>query len=103
MPDITPVILSGGAGTRLWPLSRELRPKQLLQLHSDESLLQGTTSRMGGHPIIVCNQKHRFVVAEHLQEIGIEPRVRWLSNRSGEYVGEDDIVRLEDIYGRVEQ
>lgn len=74
MSDVIPVILSGGAGTRLWPLSRELRPKQLLPLTSDESLLQETARRVPGRPIVVCNREHRFIVAEQLREIGVEPR-----------------------------
>lgn len=75
LPDtLIPVILSGGAGTRLWPLSRELRPKQMLPLVSEATLLQETSQRVGGRPIVVCNQEHRFIVAEQLREIGIEPR-----------------------------
>ena len=74
-PEIlVPVILSGGAGTRLWPLSRELRPKQLLALTGEETLLQQTAQRVGGRPIVVCNQEHRFIVAEQLRECGIDPR-----------------------------
>ena len=67
---IFPVILSGGAGTRLWPLSREFYPKPLLPLVSDRSLLQDTLSRLDqlsaevAEPIIVCNEEHRFLVAE---------------------------------------
>lgn len=76
---IVPVILSGGAGTRLWPLSREKFPKQLQRLTSDRSLLQETALRARsvpglGAPILVCNQEHRFIVAEQMREIGIEPR-----------------------------
>lgn len=74
MAEVIPVILSGGAGTRLWPLSRELRPKQLLPLASDATLLQETARRIPGRPIVVCNQEHRFIVAEQLREAGIEPR-----------------------------
>jgi mannose-1-phosphate guanylyltransferase/mannose-6-phosphate isomerase len=74
MAEVIPVILSGGAGTRLWPLSRELRPKQLLPLTSDATLLQDTARRVPGRPIVVCNQEHRFIVAEQLRELGIEPR-----------------------------
>ncbi|WP_096700122.1 mannose-1-phosphate guanylyltransferase/mannose-6-phosphate isomerase [Magnetospirillum sp. 15-1] len=78
-PAIVPVILSGGAGTRLWPLSREKFPKQLQNLTSELSLLQETALRAQavpgtGAPIIVCNQEHRFIVAEQMREIGIEPR-----------------------------
>lgn len=79
MPDrlpapVVPVILSGGAGTRLWPLSRELRPKQLLPLYSERTLLQETALRLPVQPIVVCNHEHRFIVAEQLREIGIAPR-----------------------------
>lgn len=74
MTEVIPVILSGGAGTRLWPLSRELRPKQLLPLTSDTTLLQDTARRVPGRPIVVCNHEHRFIVAEQLREIGVEPR-----------------------------
>jgi mannose-1-phosphate guanylyltransferase/mannose-6-phosphate isomerase len=74
---IYPVILSGGTGTRLWPLSRELHPKQLQTLHSQLSLLQETASRFSDknfeNPLIICNQEHRFIVAEHLHEINIKP------------------------------
>ncbi|MBN34328.1 MAG: mannose-1-phosphate guanylyltransferase/mannose-6-phosphate isomerase [Rhodospirillaceae bacterium] len=77
-PPIVPVILSGGSGTRLWPLSRSLRPKQFLNLVGDRSLLQQTAERFAGHdvfgaPIVVCNEEHRFVIAEQLREIGVEP------------------------------
>lgn len=72
--NIVPVILSGGAGTRLWPLSRELRPKQLLPLYSKRTLLQDTARRVGTAPIVVCNHEHRFIVAEQMREIGVEPR-----------------------------
>lgn len=74
MAEVIPVILSGGAGTRLWPLSREMRPKQLLPLTGEHTLLQQTAQRVGGRPIVVCNQEHRFIVAEQLREIGVEPR-----------------------------
>ncbi|MGQ0662910.1 MAG: mannose-1-phosphate guanylyltransferase/mannose-6-phosphate isomerase [Pseudomonadota bacterium] len=72
---IYPVILSGGAGTRLWPLSRELYPKQLLPLTSELSLLQETARRVAGPaygpPLIVCNDEHRFIIAEQLRELGL--------------------------------
>jgi len=69
------VILSGGSGTRLWPLSREQYPKQLLPLVGDESLLQATVRRMDGlpavaEPLLVCNEEHRFVVAEQVRQLG---------------------------------
>ncbi len=68
---LIPVILSGGAGTRLWPLSRELHPKQLLPLVGAETMLQATAARALGldasGPIVVCNEEHRFLVAEQLR------------------------------------
>ena len=75
---IVPVILSGGSGTRLWPLSRELYPKQLLPLIGTETMLQSTLRRLEGlgglaDPIIVCNEEHRFLVAEQLRQIGVTP------------------------------
>jgi mannose-1-phosphate guanylyltransferase/mannose-1-phosphate guanylyltransferase/mannose-6-phosphate isomerase len=74
---IYPVILSGGSGTRLWPLSRDLLPKQLLALIGQESLLAATARRVAGEeyggPIIVCNQDHRFMVQEQMASIGVVP------------------------------
>jgi mannose-1-phosphate guanylyltransferase/mannose-6-phosphate isomerase len=74
-PAIVPVILSGGSGSRLWPISRESFPKQLWPLISDRSLLQQTAQRGIGPgfaaPMVVCNQEHRFLVAEQLREAGI--------------------------------
>ena len=75
---IIPVILSGGSGTRLWPLSRELYPKQLLPLVGAETMLQATLKRLEGleglaAPIIVCNEEHRFLVAEQLRDAGMQP------------------------------
>src|SRR5437016_6032787 len=75
---LTPVILSGGAGTRLWPLSRELYPKQLLPLTGERTMLQQTAARLEGlgvcAPVVVCNEAHRFLVAEQLRQINSEPR-----------------------------
>ena len=75
--QITPVILSGGSGTRLWPLSRKQYPKQYLPLASDNTMLQETILRLNGldnlaDPIIICNADHRFLVAEQCQQIGIK-------------------------------
>ena len=73
--EIQPVILSGGSGTRLWPLSREDHPKPLLRLFGEQSLLQQTALRVDGlPPIVVCNEKHRFISAEQLREAGRAPR-----------------------------
>ncbi|MGC8520143.1 MAG: sugar phosphate nucleotidyltransferase, partial [Steroidobacteraceae bacterium] len=75
---LTPVILSGGAGTRLWPLSRELYPKQLLALTGERTMIQQTALRLEGlsaaAPVVVCNEAHRFLVAEQLREIHIPPQ-----------------------------
>jgi len=75
--QITPVILSGGSGTRLWPLSRKQHPKQYLSLADEQTMLQATIQRLQGlrglaDPVVVCNQEHRFLVAEQLQQINIE-------------------------------
>ncbi len=75
---IVPVILSGGSGSRLWPLSRSAYPKQFLPLVGDESLFLSTISRLPkgkdyGAPMIVCNDDHRFLVAEQMRHQGIEP------------------------------
>jgi mannose-1-phosphate guanylyltransferase/mannose-6-phosphate isomerase len=74
---LIPVILSGGSGTRLWPLSRELYPKQLLPLVGKGTMLQETLARVQGvadvgAPIVVCSEGHRFLVAEQLQSIGVQ-------------------------------
>ncbi|MGI4748795.1 MAG: mannose-1-phosphate guanylyltransferase/mannose-6-phosphate isomerase [Janthinobacterium lividum] len=73
---IVPVILSGGSGSRLWPVSRASFPKQLWPLISDKTMLQETALRGIGAgfaaPVIVCNQEHRFLIAEQLREAGIE-------------------------------
>ena len=76
--SVYPVILSGGAGTRLWPLSREHHPKQLIALLDDDTLLQATARRLAfvedaQRPIVVCNEEHRFVVAEQLRAVGVSP------------------------------
>ncbi len=73
---IHPVILSGGSGTRLWPMSRSLYPKQLLALTGERSLLQQTALRVAGDggfaaPLIIANEEHRFIIAEQLREIGL--------------------------------
>ena len=68
---ILPVIMAGGSGSRLWPLSRELYPKQFLNLHGTESMLQHTVKRLQGldyqAPLLICNEEHRFIVSEQLR------------------------------------
>ncbi|WP_020165576.1 mannose-1-phosphate guanylyltransferase/mannose-6-phosphate isomerase [Methyloversatilis discipulorum] len=77
--SLQPVILCGGSGTRLWPLSRERYPKQLLPLDGDNTLLQDTALRAGAPgielapPLVVCNEEYRFLTAEQLRQIGVHP------------------------------
>jgi len=69
---IVPVILSGGSGTRLWPLSRKLYPKQFLSLVNETTLFQDTVMRLPAEtsdPVIICNEEHRFIVSEQLRQI----------------------------------
>jgi len=79
---VQPVVLSGGSGTRLWPLSREKYPKQLLSLVGEDSLLQATVRRVIGTPgvtlsapMVVCNEEYRFVIAEQLRQLGTQGAV----------------------------
>jgi mannose-1-phosphate guanylyltransferase/mannose-6-phosphate isomerase len=74
---ILPVILAGGSGTRLWPLSRALYPKQLIRLVDGHTMLQNTILRLGGldgagNPVVICNDEYRFMVAEQLRQIDIQ-------------------------------
>lgn len=73
---IIPIIMAGGSGTRLWPLSRSLYPKQFLSLINENSLLQETLKRLDGlnclPPVIVSNNEHRFIVAEQLRQFGVD-------------------------------
>ena len=72
---IQPVILSGGSGTRLWPLSRKMFPKQFINLHGTRTMLQETLCRLDGldlaAPVVVCNEDHRFIVAEQLRQMEV--------------------------------
>ena len=77
MQQITPIILCGGSGSRLWPLSRKSYPKQFVPLVGDKTLFQNSATRLTGkqfkNPVIVTNSDYRFIVTEQLQEIGIDP------------------------------
>jgi mannose-1-phosphate guanylyltransferase/mannose-6-phosphate isomerase len=77
---LLPVILCGGAGSRLWPVSRQLLPKQFLPLVTGRTLLQDTALRAreasnGAQPLVICNEAHRFLVNDQLSEIGIAARI----------------------------
>ena len=76
---IHPIILSGGSGTRLWPMSRTHYPKQFLPLAGENSLLQQAALRVAGvagfaAPLVIANEEHRFLIAEQLREIGVVPQ-----------------------------
>jgi mannose-1-phosphate guanylyltransferase/mannose-1-phosphate guanylyltransferase/mannose-6-phosphate isomerase len=78
MTTITPVLLSGGSGTRLWPVSRSLHPKQLLPIASERTMLQETVRRFSVNPeflppMVVCNDEHRFIIAAQIQALGVNP------------------------------
>jgi mannose-1-phosphate guanylyltransferase/mannose-6-phosphate isomerase len=78
MSKIHPIIMSGGSGTRLWPLSRALYPKQFLKLASDQTMLQDAAQRVNDSgrfapPIVICAEEHRFIIAEQLRELDITP------------------------------
>ena len=75
---ILPVVLAGGSGTRLWPLSRSLHPKQFLAIGGERSLLQQALLRLSGladaaAPVVVCNEEHRYLAAEHCRQLGVTP------------------------------
>lgn len=71
---ILPLIMAGGSGSRLWPLSRQLFPKQFLSLMGEETMLQATCNRLSGlahqAPLLICGEDHRFTVAEQLRISG---------------------------------
>jgi mannose-1-phosphate guanylyltransferase len=75
---IVPVILAGGSGTRLWPLSRKHYPKQLIELMNKNSMIQDTLKRLEGNdnigqPVVICNDEYRFMIAEQMRKINIDP------------------------------
>lgn len=69
---LLPIVMAGGSGSRLWPLSRSLYPKQFISLASDKTMLQETIARLRGiehqAPVVICNEEHRFIVAEQLRQ-----------------------------------
>lgn len=76
---ITPVILAGGTGSRLWPLSRNMYPKQFLPLSGEQTMLQETLSRLDDLPcvsrVVICNEEHRFIAAEQVRQQNIKPTI----------------------------
>ena len=76
---ITPIILAGGTGSRLWPLSRSSYPKQFLKLLGNSSMLQTTFSRLEGlnyeSSMVICNEEHRFIVAEQLRALNLDSNI----------------------------
>jgi len=136
---VVPVILSGGSGKRLWPLSREAYPKQFLPLHGKDTMLQATWRRVAPlasvPPLVVSNEAHQMhhhrvehwivvsgtgritrgdeevMLSENQSNyipLGVKHRLdnpgrmplELIEVQSGSYLGEDDIVRSEDVYGR---
>ncbi|STQ44999.1 Mannose-1-phosphate guanylyltransferase 1 [Ewingella americana] len=71
---LIPIIMAGGSGSRLWPLSRSLYPKQFLRLNGEFTMLETTINRLNGiaieAPVVICNEQHRFIVAEQLRQMG---------------------------------
>ena len=100
MSNIYPVILSGGSGTRLWPISRSLYPKQFLRIGNDKSFFQETSLRFFNqagykNPIIICNSEHRFIVKEQLAELNIAPTAVILEEEGRNTAGAAAIASLK--------
>ena len=76
---ILPIIMAGGSGSRLWPFSRSMYPKQFLNVVGDNTMLQDTVSRLDNietqPPIVICNNEHRFLVAEQMQSLGLSSEI----------------------------
>ena len=84
---ITPVIMAGGSGTRLWPLSRTAFPKQFIALTSKLTMLQETAARLSGmsagaQPMVICNEEHRFLVAEQMRQQNLQPSILQIGRAS---------------------
>jgi mannose-1-phosphate guanylyltransferase len=105
MRPITPVLLCGGVGSRLWPVSRQGRPKQYLNLIGEQSMLQQTLTRLEGleqtDPIIVCNDEHRFLVAEQVRQLGIEKAMIILEPEGKKYGSRDSLGGTRCVVDRV--
>ena len=103
--SIIPLIMCGGAGTRLWPASREGRPKQFLPLFGPHSTFQDTARRVSdpalfGRPIIITNNQYRFLVAEQLAAIGVEADIMLEPIRRDSGPGDRRWCGLRDQAGR---
>ncbi|MFN9096724.1 MAG: mannose-1-phosphate guanylyltransferase, partial [Alphaproteobacteria bacterium] len=104
-PLILPVILSGGTGTRLWPLSRESYPKQFWPLASDQTMLAETAARGTGAgflpPMVVCNEAHRFLVAEQLRDKGASIVLEPVGRNSAPAIAAASLLAEENAPGSV--
>ena len=104
-PLILPVILSGGTGTRLWPLSRESYPKQFWPLASDKTMLADTAARGSGAgflpPMVVCNEAHRFLVAEQLRDKGASIVLEPIGRNSAPAIAAAALLAEENAPGSV--
>lgn len=100
MRVVLPFILCGGAGTRLWPLSREAFPKQFHSIGTSKTLFQESCLRLRGAPFgkatILANRKHRFLIADQLDEVGIESGSIVLERERGEEHGTHRLHRRVD-------